>query len=372
MRGDEDADRAEVSVPRIAAGPARSISAGSAASRTSSWRLAMVDFSLAAAAKRILEALSLVRGEQLTILSDRARLGLTAALVDAAEQSSARATVVLLEDLGTRPLVRVTDSMRSALAASQASVFLASFERLERTMRAEVLALAERYRLRHGHMVSVTRRAWESGFNADPARIASAARAVRTRVRPGSTFRATGRDGTDLTVRCHASHRWVEHSGIVRPGKWENLPTGELVTTPLDVTGVFVCNASMSESFGERAGFLRGKPMRFVFEGGYVRSVTSPDAALEREVRSWLMHADHLDRAGLVVLGTNVGMRDPVGEILSDQNLPGLHLGLGATFAAETGAAWDAAGQLVIASAYCDVDLDGAPLVRGGRYLDVT
>jgi len=84
------------------------------------------------------------------------------------------------------------------------------------------------------------------------------------------------------------------------------------------------------------------------------------------------MHGDLVDRVGLIVLGTNVGMRDPVGEILCDQNLPGMHLGLGTTWQSETGASWDAQGQLILAASYCDLDLDGAPLVRGGRYLDVT
>jgi len=128
----------------------------------------------------------------------------------------------------------------------------------------------------------------------------------------------------------------------------------------------------MSESFGERAGFLRSKPVKFVIEAGSVRSASCPDASLEREVRAWLMHGDLVDRVGLIVLGTNVGMRDPVGEILCDQNLPGMHLGLGTTWQSETGASWDAQGQLILAASYCDLDLDGAPLVRGGRYLDVT
>jgi aminopeptidase len=71
------------------------------------------------------------------------------------------------------------------------------------------------------------------------------------------------------------------------------------------------------------------------------------------------------------VIGTNVGMRDPVGEILCDQNLPGLHIGLGSTFPELTGAAWNTPRQLMLASAYTDVDLDGAPLIRSGRFLDL-
>jgi hypothetical protein len=62
-------------------------------------------------------------------------------------------------------------------------------------------------------------------------------------------------------------------------------------------------------------------------------------------------------------------MRDATGEAVSDQKLPGLHVSLGATLADQTGAAWDAPGQLLLAGTQADVDLDGVALVRQGRYL---
>jgi hypothetical protein len=62
-------------------------------------------------------------------------------------------------------------------------------------------------------------------------------------------------------------------------------------------------------------------------------------------------------------------MREATGEIVSDQNLPGLHIGFGATFPELTGAAWDATTQLPMTATGADVDLDGAPLLRQGRYL---
>ena len=239
-------------------------------------------------------------------------------------------------------------------------------------MRVDIAAAVRRHQLRHAHMVGITKRSLICGFAIDSARIASVARAVRVRIRPESVLTVRSTAGTELTVQCNPNHRWVEHVGVIRPGRWENLPSGELVTAPGDVRGVFVCNASMSEAFGARAGLLGTSPVRVSIEASYVRSVTCANAQLERDVRTWIRSADHLDRVGLAALGTNIGLVDPVGEILCDQNLPGLHLGFGATFSDETGAGWNASRQLVMAGAYGDVDLDGVPLIRAGRYLELS
>lgn len=50
---------------------------------------------------------------------------------------------------------------------------------------------------------------------------------------------------------------------------------------------------------------------------------------------------------------------------------PGLHLTFGFTGGDATGAPWCSRGILTVTSAGGDVDLDGAPLVRGGRLLGV-
>ena len=49
----------------------------------------------------------------------------------------------------------------------------------------------------------------------------------------------------------------------------------------------------------------------------------------------------------MVVLGTNVGIREATGEVVADQNLPGLHIAFGATFSEQTGASWDSPSQML-------------------------
>lgn len=77
----------------------------------------------------------------------------------------------------------------------------------------------------------------------------------------------------------------------------------------------------------------------------------------------------HGDRVGTIVLGTNVGLSEPLGETACDLGLPGLHLSFGDTFADQTGATWTSRVQVTVTAGSADVDLDGAPLLRAGRYL---
>jgi leucyl aminopeptidase (aminopeptidase T) len=317
-------------------------------------------------------ALSVVAGETVVLLVDRDRKDMATVLSDAASEKLASSITVVLEDLGARPHAQIHPTAVQQLARCQASLLFASYEPGEAQMRQELLAHVRRLKLRHADMVGVTKKSLCCGFNIEAPRIASVARAVRAKLRPGSVLSARSSTGTDLTVQCSPDHRWAERSGNIRSARVESLPAGQIMTAPGDVRGVFVCNASTGETFGARAGLLRDNPIRWTLEAGRVRSVACRDTTLERDLQAWLRAGDNRDRVGLVILGTNIGAVDPAGEIACDQILPGLHLGLGATCPDETLASWNSSSQLLLGQAYGDVDLDGVPLIRSGRYLELS
>jgi leucyl aminopeptidase (aminopeptidase T) len=163
--------------------------------------------------------------------------------------------------------------------------------------------------------------------------------------------------------------RWSEHVGVIRPGRWENLPSGKLTTCPALVRGVFVADASVGGQFGQALGLLERTPVRIEIDGSMCRSVRCADRAVQREVESFLQREHNLTRIGGISLGTNVGILSPTGEIIADQNLPGLHLVFGSAAAEQTGATWTTRAQLPVTCGGADVDLDGAPLLRAGRYM---
>ena len=287
--------------------------------------------------------------------------------MDAAQAAGANGRVVVLEELGARPLRRLPPGLESELVQAQASVMLASFDDGELSMRYELLSLVRHLNLRHAHMIGVTRRSMIAGFSVDPSRILDATRAMRTRLRPDSVLHVRSAAGTDLEVRLDPSQRWSEHVGVIRPGRWEHLPPGTLQSSPASIHGVYVADASMGTQLGASLGLLERTPLRLEIAHGQCRTVRAADLSLERYVLDFMRREHNLDRVGAIALGTNVGIHAPTGEVLCDQNRPGLHLALGATLPEPTGVAWATRAQILLAASDADVDLDGAPLVRSGR-----
>ncbi|MEO8875368.1 MAG: hypothetical protein ABI461_07265, partial [Polyangiaceae bacterium] len=256
-----------------------------------------------------------------------------------------------------------------ALGRAQASILIVSASDAEYQMRHELLTYVTEHRLRHAHMVGVTRTSLITGFSVDPSRIVDATRAVRTRLRPSSKIHLRSTSGSDLSLTLNPDHRWVEHLGTIRPGRWENLPSGALVTAAGEISGTFVADGCLGGELGAAFGSLERSPVRFEIEAGICRSVKCIDLSLQRAVEEVFRKEREIERVGLVILGTNIGIARATGEIVCDQNMPGLHIGFGATYPETTGASWTTRGQLLATNVAGDVDLDGTPLIRSGRYI---
>jgi leucyl aminopeptidase (aminopeptidase T) len=175
--------------------------------------------------------------------------------------------------------------------------------------------------------------------------------------------------GTDLRVKLDPRYRWFENSGIIRAGKWLNLPAGELSTSPREIEGTYVCDASMTLLTGLESESVAIAPVSFTIVQGRVTDVTSTNAAAATAALNFTRSALNHARVGLVSFGTNIGLTDPGGALIVDQTLPGVHICLGAPLPELTGLDWSSPGQLVLTGSSPDIDIDGEPVMRRGRYL---
>ena len=234
---------------------------------------------------------------------------------------------------------------------------------------AELVDLAAYGKLRHAHLVGVSRHSLLAGLAADPVDIARLSRAIRVRILPESTLAVRSPCGTDLRVRLEPWCRWYETSGVIQPGTKANLPAGELVTSPASVDGVYVADGCVADASGGLARDVQSEPVRAWFEGGRLRDVQGPDEELVDQMTAQVARTANLDRVGLVNFGTNLGMTEPAEDIFTSQKLPGLHLSLGLSFPQRTGASWNAMDWIAFTTRRCEIDIDGEAVMRNGRYL---
>src|SRR5512139_2711000 len=101
--------------------------------------------------------LRLQRDEQLTLIADREGLEIAAALVRQIEEIGAPYRVFVLEELAARPLEHMPALILDDLEKSQVSIFAAQAQRGELRSRMEMMDVVNHQRLRHGHMVNISK-----------------------------------------------------------------------------------------------------------------------------------------------------------------------------------------------------------------------
>jgi leucyl aminopeptidase (aminopeptidase T) len=333
----------------------------------------MSDSGLAHAAQVLVQtALRLVSGERLVLVEDAESMPVGDAIASAAEGCGAwvkRARLDRLASAGgcSRPHKVLPDLLLLGLHEADASVFVASAMPAELPMRQALLHVVRQRKLRHAHMPGVGPSTFAAGMRLDYGQIERLGKRVLGRLEGARSILAESPAGTSLHVELARDGKWFAQLGVLSPGHWGNLPAGALYTSPAEVSGVFVSDASLGEFFGAREGILRAHPVRFLVDAGHVVDVQARSPQLKRDIEAMLAVSANSARVGLVCIGVNPGLESPVGDALVDQNLPGLHIGLGDPAAKATGATWSAPTCFAACQAGSRVVVDGEVIVEAGR-----
>lgn len=249
------------------------------------------------------------------------------------------------------------------LAEADVSMLVTTLDGLPVSLRRHIVH-APGPKRRHGHLVGVTPPMMGQSLRADPVDIERLGAALLERLGPRSELEVTAPGGTHLRLRCDPKHRWHHQSGLLAQPGWTNLPSGELLTTPLSVDGELVSDGGAWSPAGEE--IPNGFRLRFTIEKGEVKSVDGESAAA---LEAAMGEGEHGRRVGQVGLGTNVGVVASIGALLQDMKLPGFHLTLGSTYPELTGADWDSPIEVPLLVRRASVSIDGVSVMVAGRYV---
>jgi len=307
--------------------------------------------------------------ERVTVVTDRVSHEIARALVSELDAIGAARAVFVLEDLAPRPLTGLPAEIAADMERSDVSIFAAQAQAHELSSRIELTDIVNRRRMRHGHMVNITKRIMCEGMRADFQEVDRLSARVMDVVRRARTIRATTPAGTDITADLDPGLRWIKTSGLITPEKWGNLPGGEVFTTPGEVNGTFVIDGVVGDWLCDRYGSLEASPLTVRIEGSRLVEAASDNQALRDDFWAYTHIDENSDRVGEFAIGTNVGVRAVIGQILQDEKFPGVHIAFGNPYGAHTGATWWSSTHIDVVGTEFDVWADDRPIMSGGRFL---
>jgi leucyl aminopeptidase (aminopeptidase T) len=308
-------------------------------------------------------------GEKVTVITDEASKEIAASMVRELEAVQAPYHAWVLEDLAPRPLGDLPREIVEDLESSQVSIFAVQAQANELHSRMQMTDVVNRRKIRHAHMVNVNRQIMMEGMRADFVKVDCISVKVVDMVRRAKQVRAKTPAGTDLVVDLNPNYRWVKTSGIISPDKWGNLPGGEVFTTPGEVNGTFVIDGVVGDWLCAKFGSLRENPLTIRVKGNRLVEAHSANHDLESDFWSYTHTDENSDRVGEFAIGTNIELKDVIGQILQDEKYPGVHIAFGNPYGAHTGAEWYSSTHIDVVGRKFDIWVDSEQIMRDGKFL---
>jgi aminopeptidase len=307
--------------------------------------------------------------EKVTVITDEATREIAASLVRELEALGASYKAWILEDLAPRPLTDLPREIMDDLETTQVSIFAVQAQANELKSRMQMTDVVNRRKIRHAHMVNINHQIMLEGMRADFLKVDRISSKVVDTVRCAKQVRARTSAGTDLTADLNPEYRWLKTSGIISPDKWGNLPGGEVFTTPGEVNGTFVIDGVVGDWLCAKFGSLRENPLTIQVKNNRLTEAHSANRELEEDFWRYTHTDENSDRVGEFAIGTNIELKDVIGQILQDEKYPGVHIAFGNPYGAHTGAQWYSSTHIDVVGRNFDIWVDGAQIMRNGQFL---
>ena len=307
--------------------------------------------------------------EKVTLITDAASLGIAAALASEIAKVGARYRPWILEEVAPRPLADMPPPVLQDLETSDVSIFAAQAQANELRSRMQMTEVVSRRKIRHAHMVNITRQIMQDGMRADFQEVDRISLQVMEIARAAALVRAKTPAGTDITAEMNPDYKWLKTSGIISQHTWGNLPGGEIFTTPGEVNGTFVVDGVVGDYLCAKYGDLHHAPLTIRIKGNRLAEAHCANRELEDEFWRYTHTDENSDRVGEFAIGTNIGVRDVIGNILQDEKIPGVHIAFGDPYGSYTGAQWRSTTHIDVVGRKFDIWADDRVIMRHGEFV---
>ena len=307
--------------------------------------------------------------ERITIITDEVSRDIAAALQAEVEEIGSEHAVFVLENYECRPLINMPQVILDDLAQSQVSIFCAQTQTGELGSRMQMSDVVNRKRIRHGHMVNITRQIMLEGMRADFHAIDELSQRLVERARRAKKITCRTPAGTDFEAEFSPGLKWLKTSGIITPDKWGNLPGGEIFTSPANSNGRFVVDGVVGDYLCQKYGDLHDAPLTIDVKENRIVDLQCEHRELLEEFRAYTSTDENSNRVGEFAVGTNTACSRVIGNILQDEKIPGIHIAFGHPYAEHTGADWLSRTHIDCVGRDFDIWFDGEQIMAAGKFL---
>ena len=308
-------------------------------------------------------------GEKVTLITDRETTPIAAAIAAELSANGCGWNAFVLEDLAPRPLKDMPAAVLEDMETSDVSIFAVQVQQNELRSRMQMTEVVNRRRMRHAHMVNITPQIMCEGMRADFALVDQLSQKVIEKVRRASYIRATTAAGTEIRANLNPGYKWLKTSGIISREKWGNLPGGEIFTTPGEVNGTFVVDGVVGDYLCFRYGLLEAAPLTIEIKGNRIVDCQSENKKLRDDFWAYTHTDENSDRVGEFAIGTNLGVKNVIGNILQDEKFPGIHIAFGNPYGEHTGAPWTSTTHIDVVGLRFNIWVEEEQIMREGRFL---
>lgn len=307
--------------------------------------------------------------EKVTLITDRDTAPIAAAIAAELIANGCKWNAFVLEDLASRPLKDMPSVVLEDMETSDVSIFAVHAQQNELRSRMQMTEVVNRRRMRHAHMVNITPQIMCEGMRADFQLVDRLSQKVIERVRRASYVRATTSAGTDIRADLNPDYRWLKTSGLISREKWGNLPGGEIFTTPGEVNGTFVVDGVVGDYLCFRYGLLESTPLTIEIKSNRIIECHSENRQLRDDFWAYTHTDENSDRVGEFAIGTNLGVKRVIGNILQDEKFPGIHIAFGNPYGEHTGAPWTSTTHIDVVGLRFNIWVNEEQIMRDGRFL---
>jgi len=220
-------------------------------------------------------------------------------------------------------------------------------------------------------MINFSEIMMSQGMAADYAVIQEVSAKVADVVKNAKTIHVTTPAGTDATFTFDTKYKWVVSDGNITAGHWSNLPDGEVFTAPVDAEGTVVVDGILGDYFTDKYGTLDKTPLKYELKGSRCvkGSVECSNQELKEDWEKYTFETDENSaRVGEFAIGTNVALKELIGNLLQDEKFPGVHVALGDSYSNKTGSGWSSKAHLDGILIKPTVEVDGKLIMKDGEF----